>query len=281
MDSNSGEGERARLTWSGHVMPRHPVLVTGAASGIGRACAERFLAAGARVAAVDVAGDQLRALTDELARPDEFLPIEADVATPAGAEQAAREALAAFGSVAVVVNNVGGLAGVPAQPLTDYSPEQWDAVVGLNVRPVFLVVRALLQSAHARTIASIVNVGASLSERSSPSLAAYGAAKAAVSQLTRTLAVELGRSGIRVNCVAPAFTDTPASRQWVSSERRASTEAAVPLGRVATPEEIADVVVFLGSDYASFVSGQTIVVDGGLLCTTLRPPRGWPAVAAS
>jgi NAD(P)-dependent dehydrogenase (short-subunit alcohol dehydrogenase family) len=122
---------------------------------------------------------------------------------------------------------------------------------------------------------SIVNISASLALRAAPHLAAYAAAKAGVDSLTRTMAVELAPHGIRVNAVSPAFTDTPASVRYAGAERRQLTAHSIPLGRVAEPEDMAGAVLFLASRLASFVTGQTLLVDGGLLCTTLRPPRGW------
>ena len=246
------------------------VLVTGGARGIGRACVERFVDAGARVVAVDIVEPD-----DGFALPKGARLVMADVATEDGAQQAVDTACREFGSVEVVVNNVGGMGEVTARRLEELTLAQWDDLVALNLRPAFLVTRAVLRSAARHRLGAIVNIGASLGERSSPHLSAYGAAKAAISQLTRTLAVELGPEGVRVNCVAPGFTATPAAAHHVTDQRRNATASAVPLGRVATPHEMADVVVFLASDLASFVSGQTIVVDGGLLSTTLRAPRGW------
>lgn len=268
---------RARPPWHHEALATTTVMVTGAASGVGRACAERMLEAGARVVAVDVDGPALDALVAAVA--DERLDaIVSDVATESGAQDAVAAAHTLAGSITAVVNNVGGASAPHA--LADTSVDVWDRDMALNVRSTFLMSRAALQHDSAGRLRSIVNVGASLGDRSSPHLAAYGAAKAAVHQLTRTLAVELGRDGIRVNCVSPGFTVTPASSRLVEPARRRATEHAVPLGRVAAAEEIADLVVFLTSDYASFVSGQTLTADGGLLCTTLRAPRGWPELVS-
>src|SRR5688500_13942914 len=246
------------------------VLVTGGASGIGRACVERFLHAGARVAAVDIVAPD----STDTASAD-LLSIVADVTTEDGANHAVDATCREFGSVEVVVNNVGGMGAVTARRFEELSASEWDELVSFNLRPTFLVTRAVLQSAARDALRAIVNIGASLGERAAPHLSAYGAAKAAISQLTRTLAVELGPEGVRVNCVAPGFTSTPAAAHHVTEERRRATANSVPLGRVAVPDEMADAVVFLASDFASFVSGQTLIVDGGLLCTTLRAARGW------
>ena len=242
------------------------VLVTGGARGIGRACVERFLEAGASVVAVDIAEPE--------SLPDDVVFVFADVNTEPGATLAVEAALRAFGPIDVVVNNVGGMGSATARAFDEIGVDEWDELVAFNLRPTFLVTREVLRNGG-DTLRSVVNIGASLGERAAPHLSAYGAAKAAISQLTRTLAVELGPSGVRVNCVAPGFTTTPAAAQHTDDARRTATAAAVPLGRVASPHEMADVAVFLASDLSSFVSGQTVVVDGGLLCTTLRAPRGW------
>jgi NAD(P)-dependent dehydrogenase (short-subunit alcohol dehydrogenase family) len=227
-------------------------------------------AAGAQVVSIDRG--------DHDPRSDAIVPVVADVLDASDVDRAVEFVAERFGRIDILVNNVGGMAHVPPQRVEDYDPEDWETLVALNLRPTFLMLRAVLRLPDHGGLRAVVNIGASLSERSSPHLAPYGAAKAAVAQLTRTLAVELGREGIRANCVAPGFTVTPASQQFVTPERKLATERAVPLGRVAAPEEMADVVVFLASDYASFVSGQTIVVDGGLLSTTMRRPRGYDDV---
>ena len=268
------DDDPGRPRWAPDTLLDRVVVVTGAARGIGRACVTRVLECGGSVVAVDVDAAALDSLVAELSAR-RLRTVVADVNTEAGADAAVAVADRDFGGTHVLINNVGGMAAVPPQRFVDYELDQWEALLALNLRPAFLVTRAVLRSANADRLESIVNVGASLSERSSPHLSAYGAAKAAVTQLTRTLTVELGRSGVRVNCVAPGFTTTPASAQFVTPERRRDTEQAVPLGRVASPVEMADVIVFLASGFASFVSGQTIVVDGGLLTTTLRRPREW------
>jgi NAD(P)-dependent dehydrogenase (short-subunit alcohol dehydrogenase family) len=193
-------------------------------------------------------------------------------------ERAARAAEEA-GGLEVVVNGVGGRAsGLPVEagPTLQTDPETWSRVVDATLLPPFLGCQVFARTLiDASRPGSIINIGASLALRASPFHGATGAAKAGVHQLTQSLSFELAPHSIRVNCVAPLFVDTPGSRNAVSDARRALSAAAIPLGRIAQPEDVAGAVLFLASRLSSFVTGQTILVDGGLFCTTLRPPRGW------
>lgn len=253
-----------RPPWHPEAMAGTVAVVSGGAQGLGRACVARLVAAGAQVFSLDLhAQAPLAGMT----------PLVADVVDESSVAAAVDEIASRVDAVHVLVNNVGGMLDVAPQRLDAYSLDDWERLIAFNLRPPFLLTRALL--GRPGGLRSIVNIGASLAERSSPHLGPYGAAKAAVTQLARTLTVELGREGVRCNTVAPGFTLTPKAAEFVDEARTQATADAIPLGRVASPEEMADVVVFLASDYASFVSGQTIVVDGGLLTTTMRRPRGY------
>jgi 3-oxoacyl-[acyl-carrier protein] reductase len=207
------------------------------------------------------------------------LPLVGDVRDVGALERAAGQATE-LGGLDVAVNNVGGLVGTEPTPSLEVDEDSWRAVVDFNLRPTFLGCQVFAREMiAAATPGSIVNIGASNSLRGSPHLAAYAAAKAGVINLTQTLSLELAPHGIRVNNVAPIFTDTPSTQRYSSGERRVLTASTIPLGRVAEPEDMAGVVLFLASSLSRFVTGQTIVVDGGLLTTTLRPPRGASAPA--
>ena len=200
--------------------------------------------------------------------------VRGDVRDPATPERTADACVEAFGRLDVAVHNVGGWAGTRPAAVVDTDPDDWDAVIGLNLRATFLGCRAVAR----RMIdvgrgGAIVNLCSLQGLRASAQMAAYGAAKAGVAHLTQTLAVELAPHGIRVNAVAPAFIDTPASRANVSEERRQLSASTIPLGRIGVPFDIAGPVVFLASPLSAFVTGQTIAVDGGLTTTVLRPPR--------
>jgi 3-oxoacyl-[acyl-carrier protein] reductase len=256
------------------------VVVTGGANGIGKGCVLAFAREGARVISVDVDEAASAALSDaarDLA--GEVVALVGDVRDVDELERAAGIATE-LGGLDVAVNNVGGLVGTEPMSSLDVDEESWRVVVDFNLRPTFLGCQVLARAMITAGIpGSIVNIGASNSLRAAPHLAAYAAAKAGVINLTQTLSLELAPYGIRVNNVAPIFTDTPSTRRYSSGERRTLTAATIPLGRVAEPEDMAGVVLFLASPLSRFVTGQTIVVDGGLLATTLRPPRGASAAA--
>ena len=256
------------------------VVVTGGANGIGRGCVLAFAREGAHVVSIDIDEAASAGLPDAAAGlAGDVVPLVGDVRDVGALERAARQATE-LGGLDVAVNNVGGLVGTEPMPSLEVDEDSWRAVVDFNLRPTFLGCQVFAREMiAAATSGSIVNIGASNSLRGSPHLAAYAAAKAGVINLTQTLSLELAPHGIRVNNVAPIFTDTPSTQRYSSGERRVLTASTIPLGRVAEPEDMAGVVLFLASSLSRFVTGQTIVVDGGLLTTTLRPPRGASAAA--
>jgi NAD(P)-dependent dehydrogenase (short-subunit alcohol dehydrogenase family) len=250
-------------------------VVTGGGQGIGEGVALAFARAGVDVVIVDVNGDS----ADRVAREVEALGIHAHVVTsdvrdPGQPAAIVEAAVARFGRLDVLVNNVGGLAGFPPQSVLDVTDDFWEHVVDVNMRVTF----SCSQAAARRMVAdgrggSIVNIAALGGLRASVGIAPYGAAKAGVMQLTRTLALELGPHGIRVNCVAPGRTETPAMFKDVSPEDQAATAQNIALRRLATPADVGGVVVALASDLCGYVTGQTIAIDGGLSATMARPPH--------
>ena len=255
-------------------------VVTGGGRGIGRACVLGLAAEGATV--ITVESDEQAAGSVVAEAGDlggEVVVIGGDACDTAILEHAAAEAKRR-GGLEVAVNVVGGAAkGRPMRPgpALDADPEDWSATIDSTLLPPFLGCkvfgRTMIDGGRG---GAIVNIGASLALRAAPHLAAFAAAKAGLHQYTQSLSFELAPHGVRVNCIAPLFVDTPGSRAAVDDKRRSLSAAAIPLGRIAQPDDIAGVVLFLASPrLSSFVTGQVIVVDGGLFCTTLRPPRGW------
>jgi glucose 1-dehydrogenase len=242
------------------------VLVTGAASGIGRATCLRLArdarARGghARVAAVDVA--PLDALADELRSLDaEVLPVVADMATAEGPGRAVHSAVTRFSGLDALVSNAG--VNRPG-PLVDYAVEDWDRLFAVNTRATWLLAKA----AHAALRAArgaLVAVASMSGSNAHAYLGAYGPSKAAVISLVKVLAQEFGRDGIRVNAVSPGMVRTGMTEKvYASPEVAAARDAMVPIGRVATPEDIADVIAFLAGPDARYVNGHDLVVDGGV-----------------
>jgi 3-oxoacyl-[acyl-carrier protein] reductase len=255
------------------------VIVTGGASGIGAACVAAFARAGAAVGIVDLQAEPAAdvAAATAAAHGVAMASAPADVTDPDALAAATDRLVAALGSPTVWVHSAGGLAGQSASPVLETTVDAWDAVTSLNLRGTFLAcqagARAIVGGPDGGRGGAIVVVASLQGLQASPHLAAYGAAKAGMIHLTRTLALELAPRGIRVNGVAPSFVDTPASRAQVSPERRAASEASIPLGRIGQPDDVAGMVVVLASPLAAFMTGQTLLLDGGLSLTTARPAR--------
>lgn len=234
-------------------------IVTGGGSGIGRATCVRMAAEGARVAVFDVDGDAAEATAAEI----DGLAYAVDVTDYAAVEAAVRDAHARLGGLSVVFNNAG--VGSLAR-LHDYSLEEWQRVVGVNLTGVFHGMKAAAPLMLAGGGGAIVNTASISGVRPAAGEAPYAASKAAVAALTASAALEYAPT-IRVNAVSPGTIRTGLT-ELMLSERGLGAEAwmvdKTPLGRIGEPEEVADVVVFLCSRLARFITGQNIVVDGGL-----------------
>ncbi len=238
-------------------------LVTGASRGIGAATARALDAAGARVALVARSEADLVEVAADLQH--EPVVIAADLAAVDVPASIAEQALDALGSVDVLVNNAAAAARLDT---VDTDAELIDGLHAVNVRAPLLLIAALLPSMQANGRGSIVNLSSVSALVGTPRRAAYAASKAALDGATRSLAMELGPHGIRVNSVAPGVVDTAL---WAKNKTVPgvveTVEEQTPLRRWATPEDIADVIVFLASDAARFVTGETISADGGMART--------------
>ncbi|MEN9504864.1 MAG: hypothetical protein RI958_790 [Actinomycetota bacterium] len=237
---------------------RHAV-VTGAASGIGRAIVQRLVAAGASVVAGDIDVEGLATLHDELGRL--VVPVVSDVTVEDEVAALVAACSERFGSVDAMFNVAGG---ARVAPLIEMSADDWDFTVGLCLRGTFFGVKHAGRAMAAQGGGAIVNI-ASLNARVPMQFnGAYSAAKAAVVSLTHTAAIELGDAGVRVNAVLPGLTDTPLSAPMVAlpAARQAFMDR-IPLRRAALPDDIAAAAVFLAGDDASYITGTELVVDGG------------------
>ena len=238
-------------------------LVTGAAAGIGAATARRFAAEGAAVALADVRTEAGTALTETLDADGHracFVPL--DVTSQSQWETAVARVTERFGAPTVLVNNAGMYA---RRLIEDTSPGELDRMMEVNVKGVFLGIKAVLPGMRAAGGGSIVNLSSVAGLVGSAISSDYNASKGAVRILTKCAAIQHAQDGIRCNSVHPAPIDTDMGRQSMpAGEIRERRLQEIPLGRMGTAEEVANAVLFLASDEASFVTGSELVVDGGL-----------------
>jgi NAD(P)-dependent dehydrogenase (short-subunit alcohol dehydrogenase family) len=235
------------------------VIVTGGASGIGRACARRLAAEGARVVVADLDGQ--RASTVALGIGDgRALGVAVDVRSRADCEAMVAAGLAAFGRVTGLISAAG--VNQPPLAVAEMTEEQWQRVIDINLTGTLWTIRAV--APHLGPGGAIVTLASGGARVVRKGVAAYAASKAGVLAVTKVAALELGGQGVRVNAIVPGFIDTEMNRAKLTAERRAAIERSAPLGRVGDPDEIASVASFLLSADSSYVSGDLIAVDGGV-----------------
>ena len=241
------------------------VVVTGSSQGVGRGCALQFARAGAHVVIVARGRELAEEVAAEVrALGRQSIAVQADVTRKEDVDRMIAAALDKFGRIDVGVNNVGGRGGTPVGSVLESDPGFWQETFEISLYTVLLNTKAFAATMVERQIhGSIVNVASVAALKSTPGIATYGAAKAAVMQLTKTLASELGPYGIRVNAVAPGMVDTKALAAFLTPEERANRVAKIPLARLATPDDIGKAVVLVASDLAGWITGETVVTDGG------------------
>jgi NAD(P)-dependent dehydrogenase (short-subunit alcohol dehydrogenase family) len=236
-------------------------LITGGGSGLGRAMAWGLACHGADIAIVDRDAAIAEACANEIRSGCEVraIAVRADVSLEEDVERATHQVLQDLGPIDILVNNAGHNI---RKPLIDYSLAEFDSLHNVHVRGTFLFCRAVGRSMRTQRRGTIINIASILGHIAAQNVAPYAAAKAAIVQLTKVLALEFAAHGVRVNSIAPGYIDTPLTRQHAPEVRDRITQT-TPLGRFGQARELIGPVVFLASEASSFVTGSSLIVDGG------------------
>lgn len=241
------------------------VVITGAAQGLGRTYALRFAALGYRVAALDLKLDAVATLAEEIrASTGECLPLVADVGDGDAVAQAARDIDARFGRADVLVNNAAIFSTLKMRPFEQIPLDEWSRVLHVNVTGCFLMTRAIAPLMRRHGWGRIVNISSAAVLMGRPHYLHYTTSKAALIGMTRSLARELGPDGITVNAVLPGATDTGIPRETVTPAQKQAQVAMRCLQREENTDDVTGAVLFLAGEDSRFISGQSLVVDGGL-----------------
>jgi len=238
-------------------------IITGGASGIGRAAALRFAAEGAQLVIADVNGNGGRETAQLIEQQGgKAFFIETNVSDSKQVKDLVSATVEAYGKLDILFNNAG--IGNPDVKSVDLDEDEWDRIIDINLKGVFLGIKHAVPELKKAGGGAIINTSSLLGIKGQKYLAAYNASKAGVILLTQNAALEYGRDNIRVNAIAPGVIDTQIIEGWKNDERKwPIISRANALGRIGTPEEVANAVLFLASEEASFITGATLSVDGG------------------
>ncbi len=238
-------------------------IVTGASRGIGKAIAQQFIAQGAKVAfTYRSSAEAAAALEKELsAGGDTVKGFQSDAASMTDAERLVGEVVEAFGTVDIVINNAGITDDTLLMRMTE---EQWDRVISVNLKSCFNLTKAVMRTMLKARSGSIVNISSVVGVQGNAGQANYAASKAGILGFTKSVALELGSRNIRCNAIAPGFIETEMTAK-LDADTVQGWRDAIPLKRGGTPEDVANLCVFLASDMSAYITGQTLNVDGGMI----------------
>ncbi len=248
-------------------LDRRVAIITGAAAGIGEASARLFAQEGARLVLMDLDGEGLAGLVRDLERASTVvLDIAGDVSDSAVCREVIERTVSQFGRIDVLFNNAGIVLN---GTLVECTEEEWQRTIDINLKSMYLMSRAAVPAMQRHGSGCIVNMSSIAGTDGVANRGAYSVSKAGVIGLTKSLAIDFIKDGIRVNCICPATVDTPSLRRRIaaSADPEAALRAFVarqPMGRMARPEEIASLALYLASDDSRFMTGQAIVMDGGM-----------------
>lgn len=242
------------------------IIVTGAGTGIGKACAMEAARRGAKVAVVDMnPGSTEQSAEDIKAIGAECIPVVADISLEQDTARMAKVVHDHYKRIDILVNNAGLWGALSRKPIDQMSVEEWDRVMAVNLRGTFLAIKAVYSIMREQKYGKIINIASTTAFFGSPFLLHYVTSKAGIIGLTRSVAREVGEYGICVNAVAPGFTLTDGSLSNTGQERANQLATQTILKRVALPQDIVGTILFLAGPESDFMTGQTLVVDGGMV----------------
>jgi 3-oxoacyl-[acyl-carrier protein] reductase len=236
-------------------------IVTGAGRGIGRAIALKLAGAGAKVVVSDILGKEAQAVAEEIkANGGQSLAVVADVSSSADVAGMVEATIEAYGRIDILVNNAGIARD---QLLLRMSEEDWDKVIDVDLKSAFLCTKAVMRYMLKARWGRVISLSSIAGVMGNPGQANYSAAKAGIIGFTLTVAKEVGSHGITVNAIAPGFIETDMTRQ-IKEEQRREIKKLIPVDRFGTPDDVAEVVAFLASEEAGYITGQVLSVNGGM-----------------
>ena len=235
-------------------------IVTGGARGIGKEYSLRFAEEGAKVTICDIL-DCAETAGEIEAKGGEVLALKTDVASEESTVEMAKKTVERFGRIDILANNAAIYGGLQLKPFHEVSVDEWDKMMAVNLRGTWLCCKAVFPYMKEQGYGKIVNLASEVFFTGSNGFAHYVASKGGIIGLTRALAIELGPHNICINCVAPGFTDTEASRQLADIKKYDTSRT--PLGRMGNPDDLTGTALFLASPESDFITGQTLLVDGG------------------